>query len=63
MRCKACNVSIECRTRSVDDEMGKTHVIWEDLCNYCIYQSTLKYSEDDMRDIYYTLSQGNFKVI
>lgn len=63
MRCKACNASIECRTRSVEDETGRIHVVWEDLCNYCIVQSSLRYSEDDLRDIYTGVQYANFKVI
>ena len=63
MRCKACDASIECRTRNVEDELGVVHTVWEDLCNYCIVQSSLRYYEDDLRDIYTGVQYANFKVI
>jgi hypothetical protein len=63
MRCKACDVSIEPRTRSVQDELGHTHSMDEELCGYCVVQSQMKYSEDDLRDIYSGVLYANFQVI
>jgi hypothetical protein len=63
MRCKACDVEVEGRPRSVTDETGVTHHLVDDLCGYCIVQSRLKYSEDDLRDVYSGVLYANFQVI
>jgi hypothetical protein len=63
MRCKACDVEIEGRPRSVTDETSKTHILIDDLCGWCISQSKLRYSDDDLRDIYSGVLYANFKVI
>lgn len=40
MRCKACDVELnEIRNRNVIDEMGRIHVLMEDLCPRCIMES------------------------
>lgn len=63
MRCKACDVEIEGRYRGVTDETGWTHNLIDDLCRWCILQSKLRYSDDDLRDIYSGIKYANFKVI
>lgn len=63
MRCKACDATIEGRPRMFTDETKVTHVLIDDLCGYCISQSRLKYSDDDLRDIYLGVAHGTFKVI
>jgi hypothetical protein len=63
MRCRACDSSIEGRPRMVTDENKFTHVLIDDLCGYCIVQSKLKYSDDDLRDVYTGVQYANFKVI
>jgi len=63
VRCKACDASIEGRPRMVTDETKFTHVLIDDLCGYCIVQSKLKYSDDDLRDIYSGVQYANFQVI
>lgn len=63
MRCKACDASIEGRPRSFTDETKLTHILIDDLCGYCISQSRLRYSDDDLRDIYSGIQYANFKVI
>ena len=63
MHCKACDCSIEVRDRAVQDENGRVHVMFEDLCNNCIIASQLKYSEDALIDIYARARDETFKVI
>jgi hypothetical protein len=63
MRCKACDAAIDGRPRSFTDETKFTHILIDDFCGNCISQSRLKYSEDDLRDIYSGIKHGNFKVI
>lgn len=63
MRCKACDVEIEGRPRSVTDETSTTHILIDDLCGWCISQSKLRYSDDDLRDIYSGVLYANFQVI
>lgn len=63
MRCKACDAAIDGRPRMFTDETNFTHILVDDLCGYCIVQSRLKYSEDDLRDIYSGVLYANFQVI
>lgn len=63
MRCKACDAAIDGRPRMFTDETNFTHILIDDLCGYCISQSRLKYSEDDLRDIYSGVLHANFQVI
>lgn len=64
MRCKACDVEIEGRPRSVTDECGHTHILVDDLCGHCIMLSkTQVFSQDLLRDIYKGTEYEDFKFI
>jgi hypothetical protein len=63
MRCKACDCSIDVRDRVVSDEDGALYVMLEDLCSPCIMSSYMKYSEDELKDIYSRTFYETIKVI
>lgn len=61
--CKACDCRMDIKTRSVQDELGQTHIMWEDLCSVCVLASTFRYSDEDLRDIYEGVRYANFKTL